>query len=139
MVMRNDGRSTPTGWLREKGDVRAEELQFDNGYRVLAIQVMGQKAVIKGAAPWRSFIEHENVVRDLVSEWLKTAETFEKKPEKTPAVQTRPMKSRMDQIESALQGMIQTVSSLADEIHNSQRYNDPEEADAPRSELQRGS
>jgi hypothetical protein len=68
------GRSTPTGWLQERGDVRAQELEFDNGYRVLAVQVLGQKAVIKGAGPWKDFINHNEDVISLVQEWLNGVE-----------------------------------------------------------------
>lgn len=64
------GRSTPTGYAQEEGDVRAQELQFDNGYKVLAIQVLGQKAFIKGAGPWRDFIDRSGSVVKLVKEWL---------------------------------------------------------------------
>ncbi len=68
------GRSRPTGYSEEEGDVRAQELQFDNGYKVLAIQVLGQKAFIKGAGPWRDFTGRIDSVKKLVSNWLSHVE-----------------------------------------------------------------
>lgn len=64
------GRSTPTGYSLEEGDVTGQELQFDNGYKVFAIQVRGQKAVIKGPGPWKDFVESGESVDRLVNQWL---------------------------------------------------------------------
>lgn len=65
-------RSTPTGWIKKDDNVTAQELMFSNGYKVLAVQIEGQKAVIKGAEAWLRWYEAMNKghVQSVVGQWL---------------------------------------------------------------------
>lgn len=65
-------RSRPTGWSFKSGNVTISELEFSNGYVVGALQVEGQKAIIKGPEATLRLLEavNKNHVQECYDAWL---------------------------------------------------------------------
>lgn len=65
-------RSRPTGWTFKSGNVTIQELEFSNGYVVGALQVEGQKAIIKGPEATMRLLEavQKNHVQECYDAWL---------------------------------------------------------------------
>lgn len=70
----NEGteKSQATGWSLRKGLANGQELQFPNGYTVLAIQIEGQKSLIKGPQAWLNLLKAMEAgdIQAVVNDWL---------------------------------------------------------------------
>ncbi len=66
-------RSKPTGFVKKSGNVTLAELEFSNGYVVSALQVEGQKAIIKGPEAVLRLLEGiaNGHVQECYDAWLK--------------------------------------------------------------------
>ena len=114
-------RSTPTGWVTKKENVGGQELEFGNGYRVLAVQVEGQKAVIKGPEAWLNWYRamEAHHIQSVVGEWL---ERLAKESSSTPAAKEahravaetkeRPSDDRVDALEAKVTGLEAGVGEI---------------------------
>lgn len=65
-------RSRPTGYAYKAGNVTLQELEFSNGYVVGALQVEGQKAIIKGPEATANVLEaiKKGYVQECYNAWL---------------------------------------------------------------------
>lgn len=65
-------RSRPTGYTCKAGNVTLQELEFSNGYVVGALQVEGQKAIIKGPEATARVLEaiQKGYVQECYNAWL---------------------------------------------------------------------
>lgn len=66
-------RSKPTGFTHKAGNVTIQELEFSNGYIVGALQIEGQKAIIKGPEAMMNFLVavDKGYVQEAADAWLK--------------------------------------------------------------------
>ena len=65
-------RSRPTGWAFKAGNATLQELEFSNGYVVAALQVEGQKAIIKGPEATMRLLDaiEKGFVQECYDAWL---------------------------------------------------------------------
>jgi len=65
-------RSQPTGWTAKHGEISVQELEFSNGYVVMALQIPGQKGIIKGPEAALGLLEaiKSGEAEACISEWL---------------------------------------------------------------------
>lgn len=104
-------RSSPTGRNFDAGEVLGAELQFSNGYKVLAVQIKGQKAVIKGPEAWLNFYKamKDGTVQDVVGKWLDMlAKDSHNETVTSQASEAKPHEPEPDRVEA----LEQDVTSL---------------------------
>lgn len=119
---RTRARSVPTGWQTEQGEVTGQELEFENGYRVLAVTIPGLKATIKGADAWKAWMQHLDQCSAVIREWIDSEErnhkgrTVEAKPEEVSAAlgdteqRLNAMESKIDKVTNNLDRLIEAIS-----------------------------
>lgn len=112
---RTRARSTPTGWETIQGEVTGQELEFENGYRVLSVTIPGLKATIKGLDAWAAFLKHWAQVSAVVQEWI----TSEEKNHKgrsvegegaEPAGRMEALEQKVNTLTSNLDRLIEAIS-----------------------------
>lgn len=115
-------KSSPTGWSRSVGTVTGQELRFPNGYTVMALQIEGQKSIIKGARAWLgvlSAVETE-ALQTIVSEWLERiahttpniVEHDEESHHDIPIIQLGAMAAMEERLSSLTQAVEQLMSQM---------------------------
>jgi hypothetical protein len=116
---RTRARSVPTGWETKQGEVSGQELEFENGYRVLAVTIPGLKATIKGLDAWKSTMANLEQWTAVVREWIhseeanmrgKIAATWEMGAKPPAAAEAQALEKKVDMLADAVAKLTEALS-----------------------------